>query len=337
MNIHIQIKTFAALGNWIKDEFIQNHDLLQQAYLHNRWFTVSNIQQSLYAIANQFLQEEKLKSWLNAYDIKEQNTPKRVGIIMAGNLPLVGFHDLLCVLLSGNIAVIKLSSKDKLLLPAITSKLIAIEREFQHKIIYADLLKNIDAVIATGGNNAARYFDYYFGKYPHIIRKNRNSIAVLSGNETPEELLQLGEDVFQYFGLGCRNVSHIIVPENYVVTTILKAWEGHYNYLMDENVYKNNYDYNRTILLMNKTQHFASDFVMMQSSQQLPSPISVLHYSTYENMERVHLFIQQHQHDIQCVVSHLPIENAIPFGTTQQPELGQYADNVDTMRFLVGL
>jgi len=241
MHLNTVITAFVSLGIEIENKILTNEDLLLKAYYHNRWFTVANIKKSLTAVVNYYLNKEKLKHWLSNYEIVAQN-PKRVGIVMAGNLPLVGFHDLLCVLASGNTAVIKLSSKDKILLPEIISLLIAIEPQFKEKIIYAEILKDIEAVIATGGNNAARYFDYYFGKYPNIIRKNRNAIAVLSGAETNEQLLALGNDVFQYYGLGCRNVSMIFLPEGYKIPKLLDVWEDNLNYLMDESSYKNNYD-----------------------------------------------------------------------------------------------
>lgn len=337
MNINNRIDAFVQLGKWIEDDLIPNHSLLQQAYYHNKWFTQENIKTSLLAIAHHYLQEEKLLEWTQPYTFLENNKPKRIGIIMAGNLPLVGFHDLLCVLISGNIALIKLSSKDKILLPFITQKLIEIAPYFQDKIIYMDILKDINGIIATGGNNAARYFDYYFGKYPNIIRKNRNSIAVLSGNETEEQLLHLGEDVFQYFGLGCRNVSFIFIPNDYDIRQVLQAWEGKYNYLMEENIYKNNYDYNRTLLLMNKVEHLASDYVMLQPSKQIPSPISVIHYFNYNTLQDVEQFIAENEHQIQCIVSALPIKNSVAFGNAQQPTLHQYADDINTMEFLQSL
>jgi hypothetical protein len=336
MNLHSKIKAFFELGQWIEEDLLKNEAILTKAYYHNRWFTVENIKKSLQAIAHNFLNEEKINNWLKNYNLSEEKN-KNIGIVMAGNLPLVGFHDLLCVLVSGNNVVIKLSSKDTILLPLITDKLIELNAEFSSKIMYAEILKKIDAVIATGGNNSARYFDYYFGKYPNIIRKNRNSVALLNGTETKEELIALGEDVFSYFGMGCRNVSFLLTPKNYNIVALLEVWEGKFNYIMDENSYKNNYDYNRTLLLMNSTEHLASDYVMIRKTESISSPIATLHYCEYDSVEEAKAFIESNSEHIQCVVTNETIANATSFGKSQQPQLHDYADNIDTLNFLTSL
>jgi hypothetical protein len=336
INPDVRLKALAALGKWMQEDLLNDDALLQQVYYNNRWFTAANTRQSISAIAEYFLDKAKLNRWLKAYTLHEPATPKRVGIIAAGNLPLVCFHDMLCVLVSGNVAVVKLSSKDKLLLPHITAQLLKIEPQFKQQIVYADFLKQIDAVIATGGNNSSRYFEYYFAKYPHIIRKNRNSVAVLTGNETDDELKALGKDVFQYFGLGCRNVSMLLVPKDYVFNRLFENWET-FSVLMNEDTYKNNYDYNRTLLLMNKVEHLSNDAVMLRKSPLLSSPISCVHYTVYNNIEVAEKFIAEHADAIQCVVSSGVIPNSLPFGRTQNPELWDYADGVDTMKFLVDL
>jgi len=336
MNVDARLKALAALGKWMNEDLLRDENLLQQVYYHNRWFTVENTRQSIQAIAEYFLDEAKLKQWLKAYTLNEPTASKRVGIIAAGNLPLVCFHDMLCVLVSGNCVVIKLSSKDKILLPHITAQLLKIEPQFKSQIVYADFLKQIDSVIATGGNNSSRYFEFYFSKYPHIIRKNRNSVALLTGNETDEELQQLGKDVFQYFGLGCRNVSMLLVPKGYVFNRLFENWEP-YSVLMNEDTYKNNYDYNRTLLLMNKAEHLSNDSVMIKESTQLSSPISCVHYTVYNNIAEAENFIAENREAIQCVVSSGVIPNSLPFGSTQHPELWDYADGVDTMKFLLQL
>lgn len=336
MQHNILVDNLVSLGEAINENILTNTELLHKAYYHNRWFTVENITKSLEAIVQYYLNEGKLRQWLSNYSFAEHK-PKRVGIVMAGNLPLVSFHDLLCVLVSGNIAVVKMSSKDKILLPEIVSLLLTIQPDFKDKIIYTETLKNIDAVIATGGNNSARYFDYYFGKYPNIIRKNRNSIAVLTGNETQEQLLALGNDVFQYFGLGCRNVSMIFFPEGYEIPKLLDVWEGKFNYLMDESSYKNNYDYNRTLLLMNRTEHLASDYVMLKEDAAIATPVSLVHYQFYKNINDVKNFVSKNDDSIQCVVSENIEIKGVPLGGSQQPELWNYADNIDTMSFLISL
>jgi hypothetical protein len=337
MNIEMRLKAFTTLGNWMLHHLMENEPLLLQVYFHNRWFTIENTRKAIDAIARNFLNDAALRQWTSAYPYSEPAVPKRVGLIMAGNLPLAGFHDLLCVLVAGHAAVIKLSSKDKILLPAITAQLIEIEPRFKPLVIYADVLKQPDAVIATGGNNSSRYFEYYFGKYPHIIRKNRNSLAVLTGSETDDELVQLGHDVFQYFGLGCRNVSMLLVPENYSFQHLLSLWEKHFAHLMNEDPYKNNYDYNRTLLLMNKISHLATDFVMLYESPLPASPISCLHYKFYNSVGDAEKFIAENSEQIQCVVSSDAIAHAIPFGSSQQPRLTDYADGADTLKFLTAL
>jgi hypothetical protein len=336
MNVNTVITAFVSLGKKINEEIIGNDDLLRKAYYHNRWFTVENTVKSLEAIVKCYLSEEKLKHWLNVYSINIHE-PKRIGIVMAGNLPLVGFHDLLCVLASGNIAVIKLSSKDKILLPEIITLLIAIQPEFKDRIIYAEMLKDIDAIIATGGNNAARYFDYYFGKYPNIIRKNRNSIAVLTGNETNEQLLALGNDVFQYFGLGCRNVSKLYLNEEGQLHTFLDAI-GTVSSVADHHKYINNYDYNKSIYLVNREPHLDNGFLLLKKSESLVSPIAVLYYDTYKDSAELTSMLERDAEKIQCVVSDKGwYSGSVPFGEAQCPGLRDYADHVDTLSFLLHL
>jgi hypothetical protein len=180
-------------------------------------------------------------------------------------------------------------------------------------------------VIATGSDNTARYFEYYFRTKPHIIRKNRSSIAVLTGNETDDQLIALGKDVFSYFGLGCRNVSKLVVPEGYDFTRPLRLWEVYHD-VSNHHKYVNNYDYNKSILLINGTHHFDNGFALLTPNEALVSPISVLYYATSADLA---------SDKIQCIVG--SGANYIPFGTTQEPTLTDYADNVDTLKFLTGL
>lgn len=327
------VSAFVSLGKWIERELMPNEELLLEAYYHNRFFTIDNIRYALRTIVDNYLNEHKLIHWLGRYHFSYNIPPKRVGIVMAGNIPLVGFHDLLCVLISGNIAVIKMSSRDKKLLPEITKYLIHLMPSIEKQIEYADMLKVVDAIIATGSNNSYHYFEYYFGKYPHIIRKNRNSVAILRGDETTQELQKLGEDVFRYFGLGCRNVSMLLVPAGYDFTHLSEAWKP-YQALMNEEVYKNNFDYHYTIMLMNKIPHISTGFVLFRESDQLASPIGCVHYKTYTHIDGAIDFIEQHHQQIQCVVASPVLGNHISFGMSQQPELWDYADGIDTMEFL---
>jgi hypothetical protein len=259
---------------------------------------------------------------------------------MAGNIPMVGFHDLLAVLLSGNFAVIKLSGDDKHLLPFVTKILCTIEPAYKERIEFREgRLSEIDAVIATGSNNSARYFEYYFGKIPHIIRKNRNSVAVLSGDEPPEELKKLGADIFSYFGLGCRNVSKLFIPKGYDLNLFFNAIFS-YQEIINHNKYANNFDYNRAVYLMGKDKEglLENGFLFLVKSLEYASPVAVIFYEYYDDIALVNAKLTSDKEQIQCIVSNIQaIQNRIPFGKAQQPELWDYADNVDTMEFLIGL
>jgi len=316
----------------LHEEVMSGNDVLnpaiEKAYQHNKWFTPENTRLALKNIREQFLDEEKLKKWISSYPLYRK-TPKLVGIVMAGNIPLVGFHDFLCAFISGNRVVVKLSSKDDVLFPFLMNELTRLDSGVKDLIFVSEILKGIDAVIATGSNNSSRYFEYYFGKYPHIIRKNRNAVAVLMGNETQEEIEQLGFDMFSYFGLGCRNVSKLMVPKNYDFTFFFQSLEK-YSSLSQHNKYKNNYDYNRAILLVNKTPHFANEFLMIKEDIQVASPVALLHYEFYEDKNDLQAKLKRDEETIQCIIG----KDFIPFGKSQSPELWDYADNVDTMKFL---
>lgn len=298
----------------------------------NPWFTEDNVRMAVSGIAR-FLNKEKLQAWTSTYAFN--NNPKKVALIMAGNIPMVGFHDLLCVLISGHLAVMKLSSKDSVLIKFLAQKLISIEPQFENKIEFAERLKNFDAVIATGSDNSARYFDYYFGKYPNIIRKNRISIGVLTGNESDEELTALGVDVFSYFGLGCRNVSKLFVPIGYDLGKIYRSWEIYHD-IVYHHKYCNNYDYQKSILLVNTSPFLDNGFVIFQENEKMVSPISVVYYEYYttstELTERLNILKEK----TQCIVGSSEWSN-IKFGQSQFPELGDYADQIDTLSFLSGL
>ena len=253
-----------------------------------------------------------------------------VAIIMAGNIPLVGFHDFLCVLLSGNKAVCKLSSDDKTLLPALGEHLISFVPEIKEDIMFTTgRIGPVDAVIATGSDNSLTYFESYFGKYPHIFRKNRTSVAVFSGNETEDEIKELGKDIFRYFGLGCRNVSHIILPTGFELPRFFEAIID-YGEIIHNNKYGNNYDYNKAVYLMNQHKLLDNNFVLLRESEELFSPLSMIHYHFYDDVSEVETYLKEHQEKIQVVVG----DNFLPFGQAQCPKLDDYADGVDVMRFL---
>jgi hypothetical protein len=297
--------------------------LYRNAADHNAWFTPSQCDLAVKGISK-FLVKDKLDQWIAAYDMSSTQS-RKVGVVMAGNIPLVGFHDLLCVLVSGHRLAAKLSSQDTVMMRYMVEQLIKVEPRLKDYLTFVERLNDVDAVIATGSDNTARYFEYYFRNKPHIIRKNRSSIAVLNGKETDEQLIALGKDVFSYFGLGCRNVSKLIVPEGYNFSRMLKLWDV-YRDVSNHHKYVNNYDYNKSILLLNRTPFLDNEFVLLTENSALVSPISVVFYATSADLS---------SDKIQCIVG--SGDHYIPFGKTQEPELTDYADNVDTMKFLTAL
>ncbi len=307
-----------------------------QAEQENKWYTQENLRFAMQAWAS-LLKEDALTSWLVPYSTQAAKTPKRVALVMAGNIPMVGFHDFLSVLLSGHIVVGKLSSNDKVLLPFIREFLIAQAPEFEEKITFTEeRLGDFEAAIATGSTNTGRYFDYYFGKYPNIIRKNRNSVAVLTGNETPAQLEALGEDIFRYFGLGCRSVSKLFVPEGYNFDAFYQA-QFHWKTVLEHHKYVNNYDYNKAVYLMSENAILDNGFLILKEDPQYASPIATLFYEYYSSESDLKERLQQDAEAIQCVVADGFIENEIAFGETQSPSLTDYADGVNTLAFLAQL
>jgi hypothetical protein len=351
--LQIEIKNnFVELGKFLSQFSLENNqqneqvkyndlffnsfvDLIALSQSHNNWFTPENIHFSISSWSDA-LTENNLNQWLSAYNFIEKE-PKNVGLILAGNIPLVGFHDFLSVLISGNNVLVKTSSKDDYLIKFLAKYLISLDNRFNEKITFVeDKLENYDAVIATGSNNTARYFEYYFKDKPSIIRKSRNSIAVLTGNETPKEMTLLSEDVFRYFGLGCRNVSKIFVPKNYNFDAFFNGMYAQKDVIYYEK-YANNYDYNKAVFLMSNFQLLDNEFLTIKEDTSHASPISSVFYEYYEDVNEVKARIQQDAEMIQCVVSNGIIENSVYFGNTQKPNLWDYADNVDTLDFLNNL
>ncbi len=321
------------LSDYMVNPDLEFKNLIWRAQNSNAWFTKDEVERSLNAL-HKMLNQQDLETWFK--DITINKTPKKVGLILAGNIPLVGFHDILSVLSTGNIALIKLSSSDDKLLPALLAQLIIIEPELADYIIYVDRLKGFDAVIATGSNNTSRYFDFYFGKVPNIIRKNRNSVAVLTGQETPAEIASLGHDIFDYFGLGCRNVSKLFIPEDYNIKNLFEPIE-HFKEIINHFKYNNNYDYNKSIYLVNMAEHYDNGFLLLKEDSGMSSPLAVLYYERYKNIEDVAAKLQAEEENIQCVVSNVPFElktDVLGFGESQIPKLWDYADNVNTIDFL---
>lgn len=310
---------------------------IELAYIANPWFIPAFTKRSIVAIAEEFLDVQKCSQWMSSYP-PASGGQKRIAVIMAGNLPLVGFHDLLCILASGHSAVIKLSDRDATLLPWITDQWITIYPELALRITYTDRFEGYDAVIATGSNNSGRYFEYYFRSYPHILRHNRNGVAVLTGQETMEDLRRLAEDIFLYFGFGCRNVSKIFVPKGYdfnLWNEATAAWK----HLEDHNKYKNNLEYNFAIFIINSIPHIQLGHLILKEDDAIASRIGCLHYSYYAERESLVSDLEVKREEIQCVISLDPIEGweHVRFGDSQRPRLDQYADGVDTMQFLASL
>jgi len=331
MDLENRIRLLIELGEFMQSEEAGWKAAKTRAYHQNGWFIPDFIDRSVDEIVQHFLQQKALENWAAQYQIPSHLiSPKRVGIVMAGNIPLVGFHDFLSCFLSGHQAFLKLSSKDPWLFPAIL--------EFLHKknpglvqtVQPASVLKGMDAYIATGSNNSARYFEYYFAKYPSLIRRNRTSIAFLDGTETPEELEKLADDVFLYFGLGCRNVTQLLVPENYDFIQLLSVFRK-YQWMADHHKYKNNYDYRLSLAILNKANYMTNDCVLLLEDESPFSPIAVLHYAHYKNAET--RLLAMDKENLQCVVGH----HFIPFGKSQAPGLTDYADGEDTLQFFRSL
>ena len=331
MNLQARIQAFTVLGQYLKtDIYLESAEELNLAKVLNSWFTKENIDTALNAWHEQ-LKIDMLTAWLNPYKIEEVSSPKKVLIIMAGNIPLVGFHDFLTVLISGHKVVVKMSSTDNVLLKVVIEKLISIAPEFKESIAFIDDVKNrkFDVVIATGSNNSAQYFEYYFKGAKKIIRKNRRSVAVLEGNESAIELKGLAVDVFSYFGLGCRNVSKLFLPKGYDLNKLFEAFFP-YSHVVDHKKYGNNYDYNKAIFLMGSNKLVENGFLLMKEDKSLLSPVAMLYYEYYDDIHTVEQFIEENAEQLQCVVS----KKDIPFGNTQKPNLWDYADGVDTVEFL---
>jgi hypothetical protein len=339
MNLEDRIIAFSKLGEILRnsiagqdDEYsVSLNNLIINQEKINPWFTPGNVRMALKAIGDE-LTYDNLKKWTDAYPaLNEISNPVTVGVVMAGNIPAVGFHDFLSVLVSGNRIIAKTSSKDSELIIHLSDILCSINSNFSGYINFSnDSLSGFDAVIATGSDNSSRYFEYYFGKYPHIIRKNRNSIAVIEGDETTVEIQNLGIDIFSYFGLGCRNVSKVILPDGYDLRDMIINWGG-YSDIINHSKYANNYDYNMAIYLVNKEKFLDTGFLLLKESQNLSSPVSVLYYEFYNSEDNLKALLKVLQEKIQCISG----RNYIPFGKSQLPKLWDYADNLDTIDFLL--
>lgn len=331
MNLQKRIKLLAELLKYLEENGKEWQVVKAQASLHNGWFIPDFIDLAIQNICREFLKKEKLEQWIAYYHLDDNVGGKNVGLVMAGNIPMVGFHDFLSVFISGHRQKIKLSSKDDILFKHLVQKMAEWDESMPDFVSFAEMLKGCDAYIATGTNNSAKYFKYYFSKYPHIIRRNRTGVAVLTGNESSEDLNKLSDDIHIYFGLGCRNVTKILVPREYDFIPLLKAFDR-YAYFADHHKYKNNYDYQLSIALLNNIYYMTNGSTLLIEEEGIFSPISRVNYSFYTDQAKLISSLQK-EPDIQCIAG----SGWIPFGLTQRPSLTDYADGADTMQFLLAL
>jgi len=339
MHLEQRIKAFSELGDRIRDvvsgenRFLsaETGKIISSQQEKNEWFTPDNVRLALESVVEE-LRDENLRDWTNSYPgLQTVREPLTVGVVMAGNIPLAGFHDFLCVLLSGNRIVARTSSKDPDIMVWMADLLVSVEPRFSDMIIFRnDGLRDFDAVIATGSDNTSRYFEYYFGKYPNIIRRNRNSVAILDGNEGENELEAMAEDIFSYFGLGCRNVSKIFVPADYDLNLLSHHWQAFSN-IISHKKYANNYDFNKAVFIVNREAFTDTGFLLFKESVALSSPVSVLFFERYGNREEVILSLEGQRDKIQCITG----TGFTAHGKAQRPHLWDYADGIDTIEFLL--
>ena len=331
MNLQNRIDLLIQLSKYLEENGEEWRSVKAKAAAHNPWFIPEFIDSAVKNICNSFLQKEKLEEWVAYYHLDDNIGGKNIGLVMAGNIPMVGFHDLLCVYISGHRQTIKLSSKDDILLKHIIQKLIYWDNTVKDIVSFAEMLKGCDAYIATGSDNSARYFEQYFSKYPYIIRRNRTAVAVLTGKETIVDLEKLSDDVHLYFGLGCRNITKIFVPKGYDFVPMLRAFDR-YKYFADHHRYRNNYDYQLSVALMNNIFYMTNESTLLIESENIFSPISQLNYGFYEDLVKLSKLLSEDP-GIQCIAG----EGGIAFGEAQSPALQNYADGIDTMQFLLTL
>jgi hypothetical protein len=340
-----QLRTFLNdfLIVWHKDRtyptdkrFTELNAAIRKTIATNTWYTEVSIMESFSGIV-ELLNPQFFLTWINGYKTFPL-TQKRVGVVMAGNIPMVGFHDFLCVLMSGHNFLGKLSSEDPWLLPVLADEIVKFDSDFSGKISFTtERLSGFDAIIATGSDNSARYFDYYFGKYPNIIRSNRNSLAILDGNEDIADFQKLAIDIFSFFGLGCRSVSNVLLPSGYDPTILFEGFKQ-FEDVKNHHKYFNNYEYNKAILMVNGDKYYDNGFLILKEEAQLSSPVAVLHYQFYYDKAHLSTLIDSNKSKIQCIVSKdASWPNSVNFGEAQRPRIHDYADNIDTMDFLLNL
>jgi len=331
-----RLAAFSELRNRILNQREPLDEIISAAHQRNSWFTPENIRQAIFANLN-LLDQTNLEEWVSPYlaELSEE-TDKNVGLILAGNIPMVGFHDILTCLIAGFKVQIKTSSDDRVLIPYLLDQLIMIEPEFASKIKIVDKLSNFDLVIATGSNNTSRYFDYYFRNVPHVIRKNRNGVSIITSAESKEDFQKLGKDIFDYFGLGCRNVSKIFFPTDFDYSSFFEAIEG-FSDISNHYKYNNNYEYNKAIYLVNGDEHLDNGFLLLKRDERIASPLGVVYIEEYQDIENVKERLVSDSKNIQCLVGNISLEGTVttvPFGKSQEPKLSDYADGINILEFL---
>lgn len=333
-----RITLLAKLGTQLDQSDERLDAAIRKTHQHNRWLTEENTRLMLTAIREELLDEEKLKHWANQYSIPEGQASKKVGLVMGGNVPLAGFQDLLCVFVAGHHAVIKLSEREKYMMPYLIDVLTEIEPAAGHYFSIVERLKDFEAIIVVGGNEDASHFQTHFQKYPNIIHKRRTSVAILDGQETDEDFKKLGKDAFRYFGLSSRNISKFYLPEGYDFVPLMRNWER-YSDLIEHNKFKNNYDYNYSLLLLNNIPHYSNGSILLQENVALYARIASLNYEFYTKKETLIEQLKEREADLHYVVSKTAIDglDTVSFGTTQNLSLHSYADDIDAMNFLLEL
>lgn len=337
MKLEERIHVLGQLSDKINESASYIEVACQKAYVQNKWFTVDQSANAIRSIQKAFLDSDILKNWTSQYNIGT-GISKKIGLVLAGNIPLVGWHDIMCCFIAGHQAVIKYSHKDEVLIPSLLKLLVDIDQRTKNYFQKTERLNDIEAIIATGGDTAATHFKYYFGKYPHIIRKNRSSVAILSGDETASELEGLADDIFQYYGLGCRSISKIYVPQDYDLGSVFQA-TAKYKDLIHHTKYKNNYDYNNAMYLLGLNKFLTNDLIIVLEDTNISSRISCLHYERYSNIRQLETELVAQADQLQCVSTSIDLSQltATPFGHCQQPSITDYADGIDTLEFLSSL
>lgn len=322
----------AYTNNLLDDRLSLEYDeVIARAEINNPWFIKTFVLQALGVWADA-LTENGVDKWLKSYP--QGKTAKNISVIGAGNIPLVAFHDCISVLASGHNLWLKCSTDDEILLPFIINRLLSFEKSLENSLeLKTQGLQKADALIATGSNNSARYFEYYFRHMPMILRKNRSSVAVITDEVSNETLESLADDMFSYFGKGCRSVGKLFVPENFNIQRVFEN-SVKYSYFKNHNKYVNNFDYHRAIYLMNQDKFLENDFFVIRESDKMHAPVGVCFYERYSDLDKVKEKVNALSDELQVISG---LDESAAIGCNQMTTLLDYADGVDTMEFLQGV